>query len=229
MTWDSYTANLRSYMQPLGKSLRDPKAKLGVLSATLFAAVGVAALNSPVLAEGCSALEEATVQDVRDATVTALNEDIDGSVVDIVATARGRVDSFVFAYTSKNEAGSFIRTVSVRPDKVALCEDADGVKADISLPASKLDLLREVAIGFSGDEGTTFVTTLYHPAHLSLAALSFWHQDQGDAQVKLKLFRVGDIMRVGAVAETNKSVSQPRPFWQVSRPDYELHRVSLPI
>ncbi|CDO59398.1 hypothetical protein BN1012_Phect1184 [Candidatus Phaeomarinobacter ectocarpi] len=229
MTWDNYKANVRSYMQPFSGSLRDPKAKLGVLSATLFAAVGIAAFNSPVMAEGCSVLEEASVQEMRDATVTALNEDIDGSVVDIVATSRGRVDSFVFAYTTENEAGSLIRTVSVRPDKVTLCEDADGVKADISLPASQLNLLREVAIGLSGDDGTTFVTTLYHPAHLSLAALSFWHQDQADTEVKLKLFKVGDIMRVGAVAETTNDVSQPRPFWEVSRPDYELHRVSLPI
>ncbi|WP_425063646.1 hypothetical protein [Pyruvatibacter mobilis] len=233
-------AHLRDRVRPI---LTSREGRVGVIGGTLFAAAGVAAFQSPVLAEGCYLPSSLSLAEVRDARVTAAGQAVDGSVVDVVTTARGRVEHIVISYESQGEAGSFLRTVALRPSQIDICTSGSEARADVALTRAQLDSLRDVVIGMTaampasvdGTPALRNVTALYHPSELSLVALADWHKAEGSDDVEFRLYKVSDGLRVAAVmagdagGDIETADSRPRAFSEIARPAHSLNQVSFAI
>jgi hypothetical protein len=226
-------AQMRTRMRP---HVTSREGRLAVVGGTLFMAAGVAAFQSPVMADGCDLPQSISLSDVRNASLSVTGEAVDGSIVDVVTSGRGRVVHYVVSYGADGEAGPFIRTVALRPHHVDICTTRTDTKADIQLSKMQLRSMREVIVGMTvtgeAADQVRNVTALYHPAQLSLAALSDWHAAQDGDTVDFRLYPVSDGMRVAAVVDTadaEAAPARPRAFSQIARPDYSLNRVSFAI
>lgn len=220
--------NWMQIKQDATESLRNPVGQIALIGGTLVMALGLAAFNSPVLADGCVAKPVINFNDIQNADIHAGGMPLTGSIVDVVATSRGGVARYMLAYEANIDGANFLRTVSLRPDSIEFCDTGKALRANVALTPDRLNDLHELTVGSAVNVSLSAGMGVYGPTEMSLTALSMWHAEQGDDRLSLKLFTVRDGVRVGAILDSDAAV-KPVPLWEVARSADATNRAPVQI